>query len=234
MDYNETNILSINETVEDNANIVKEKKDYLKKLVKRIIDISASIVGITILVPISLVVYIRNKIKKENKKIFFIQERIGKDGKPFKLYKFQTMIDNADDILEDYFKTNKEAKKEWEEKKKITNDPRVTAFGKILRKTSLDEFPQFINVLKGDMSLVGPRPYLPREKEDMQDYYFDIVKCKPGLTGPWQVSGRSNINFEDRLKIDSEYVSNSDNVSEDIKIVFKTIDTALFKKDGAI
>ena len=154
---------------------------------KRGIDIIGGIVGITILVPITCALFLIKLIKKEKGSLFFYQERIGKNGQPFKLYKFRTMIPNADEVLEKILKNDEKARKEYKVSKKLKNDPRVTIIGKFLRKTSLDEFPQFINVLKGDMSLVGPRPYLLREKEDMGYYYYYVTKCKPGLTGLWQV-----------------------------------------------
>lgn len=112
-------------------------------------------------------------------------------------------------------------REEYIKNKKLENDPRITRVGKFIRKTSLDEFGQFINVLKGNMTMIGPRPYLPREKEDMKMYYHDIITCKPGLTGLWQVSGRSNTTFEERLKIEQFY-SNELNIKLDIKIFFKT------------
>ena len=128
--------------------------------------------------------------------------------------------------------SNPQPTKEYIKNKKISNDPRITKVGKFLRRTSLDEFPQFINVLKGDMSLVGPRPYLLREVKDMNEYYYYIVKDKPGLTGPWQVAGRSNIDFEERLELDYKYVINK-SLKKDFIILMKTI-AAVFKKEGAI
>mgnify|MGYP000266173084 FL=1 len=128
-------------------------------------------------------------------------------------------------------KENEEARKEYKKYKKLQNDPRVTKIGKIIRKTSIDELPQLINVFVGNMSLVGPRPYLPREKEDMKNLYNDIVKSKPGITGIWQVSGRNDISFDKRLEMD--YTYNSDkSTMYDIKILLKTFKKVL-EKDGA-
>ena len=132
----------------------------------------------------------------------------------------------------EYLEKNPEAKKEYRKYKKLKDDPRVTKVGKVLRETSLDEFPQLINVLLGNMSLVGPRPYLPREQKDMGEYYTSIIKVKPGITGPWQVKGRSKITFEDRLKMDLEYV-NKCTLKNDVKILWKTF-TKVLDKDGAI
>lgn len=202
------------------------------KVLKRIVDICGALFGIIILLPIIAVIKIINLIKGNKESIFFSQERIGKDGKIFKLYKFQTMIPNADEYLKKYLEENEEAKKEYTKYKKLKEDPRVTDIGKVLRRTSLDEFPQFINVLKGDMSLVGPRPYLPREKEDMVGYYDYIIKCQPGITGPWQVSGRNEVDFETRLKADYEYYQNR-SLSNDTSILFKTVNIVTNKR-GAL
>lgn len=209
------------------------KTNIAFRVVKRIIDIVAGLVGVILLIPITALVWIVRIIKKENTgPLFYEQLRIGKNGKQFRMYKFRSMCMNADEKLKTYLAENEEARKEYKKYKKLKNDPRITKVGCFLRKTSLDEFPQFINVLFGSMSLVGPRPYLPREKEDMGEYYSTIVKVKPGLTGPWQVAGRSNLKFEDRMKLDIDYVKNM-SLKKDIKMVWKTV-TKVFKKDGAI
>lgn len=209
------------------------KTNIAFRVVKRIIDIVAGLVGVILLIPITALVWIVRIIKKENTgPLFYDQLRIGKNGKQFRMYKFRSMCMNADEKLKTYLAENEEARKEYKKYKKLKNDPRITKVGCFLRKTSLDEFPQFINVLFGSMSLVGPRPYLPREKEDMGEYYSTIVKVKPGLTGPWQVAGRSNLKFEDRMKLDIDYVKNM-SLKKDIKMVWKTV-TKVFKKDGAI
>jgi undecaprenyl-phosphate galactose phosphotransferase len=207
--------------------------DLFYRISKRTIDIVASIIGIVLLIPVTIIVFTINKLKKQDTKLFFVQNRIGKNGKLFKMYKFQTMINNADEELKLYLEKNPEAKKEYKKHKKLKDDPRVTEIGKILRKTSLDEFPQFINILKGEMSLVGPRPYLPREIKDMGEFYEYIIKSKPGITGPWQISGRSNISFNERLEIDYSYINSSNDFKSDINIVFKTILIAL-KGHGAL
>lgn len=221
----------------ENVEVLKNEKVAINtkteiNIATRAMDILFAIIGIIFLIPITVVVFIINLIKREHSKVFFVQERIGKNGKTFKMYKFQTMIKNADEELEIYLKENEKARKEYQKNKKLTNDPRITKTGCFLRKTSLDEFPQFINILKGEMSLVGPRPYLPREIKDMRDYYNHIIKCKPGLTGPWQISGRSHIAFNDRIKIDKEYADNR-TFTSDLKILFKTL-IITFKGIGAI
>lgn len=210
-----------------------EKKtiNLFNRIGKRILDLLAGIVGIIMLIPITILVGIVNFFERDKGPIFFSQERIGKDGKLFKMYKFRTMIVGADKELERILKEDKEAAKEYKKNKKLKNDPRVTKIGKFLRKTSLDEFPQFINVLKGDMSLVGPRPYLPREQEDMGDYYYYIIKCKPGITGLWQVSGRSGVSFAERLELDLEYYENT-NIMQDVGLVAKKVIKTI-KHEGA-
>ena len=142
------------------------------------------------------------------------------------------MVMHADEKLWEYLNNNSEAKEEYKKYKKLKVDPRITKLGKFLRKTSLDEFPQFINVLKGDMSLVGPRPYLYREKEDMGENYNEIIKVKPGLTGYWQVNGRSDVDFDERTQMDIEYIRDR-NLWFDFKILIKTI-LKVFKKGGAL
>lgn len=211
--------------------IEKKAVNLFNKVGKRLLDLLAGIVGIILLIPITIVVAVVNFFEKDEGPLFFTQERIGKDGKLFKMYKFRTMIVGADKELERILREDKEAQKEYKKNKKLKNDPRVTKIGKFLRKTSLDEFPQFINVLKGDMSLVGPRPYLPREQEDMGYYYYYIIKCKPGITGLWQVSGRSEVSFDERLELDLEYYENT-NVIQDVGLVAKTV-VKTIKREGA-
>ena len=200
--------------------------------IKRIVDIIGGIIGTILLLPLTAIVFIGNKICKDNGPVFYSQERIGKDGKAFKMYKYRSMVVGADDVLNDLLQQDEIARKEYKKYKKLKNDPRVTKMGSFLRKTSLDEFPQFINVLKGDISLVGPRAYLPREKEDMGEKYDKIIRVKPGLTGLWQVNGRNQTTFEDRLNIDIEY-SHKFNLWLDIKIILRTI-MKVVKREGAV
>lgn len=217
------------------TNTIEETKDIgrgLSYLIpKRIIDIVGGIVGCVLLIPITIFVKIAYMITGDFGPIFFSQIRIGKDGKLIKIYKYRSMIMNADEVLEQMLKKDDDLAREYKRYKKFSNDPRITKVGKLIRKTSIDEFPQFINVLKGEMSLVGPRPYLPREKEDMGDYYSTIIKCKPGITGYWQVNGRSGTDFIKRLVLD-EYYYNVRGLVMDTKILLKTF-IKVFKKDGA-
>lgn len=197
--------------------------------IKRLFDIVGSSIGIILLVPIVLIVKIANILTGDFGPVIFTQDRIGKDGKIFKFYKFRSMVVNADEILFKTLEMDKIAAKEYQENKKFKNDPRITKVGKVLRKTSLDELPQLINVLKGDMSLIGNRPYLPREKKDIGEAFDTIIKTKPGITGYWQVSGRSNVSFKKRVELESYYSSHC-SLKLDIKIFLKTFSVVLFEK----
>ena len=213
---------------------VQEKTDslFIERILKRLIDICGGIVGTIVLIPLTIGIAIANLICKDNGPIFYSQYRIGKNGKLFKMYKYRSMVVGADEKLKKYLEENEVVRKEYKKYKKLKHDPRVTKVGEFIRKTSLDEFPQFINVLKGDMSLVGPRPYLEREKEDMNGYYKYITTCKPGLTGFWQISGRSNVDFATRIDLDMQYYYNH-SLKGDIKILFKTA-MKLVKREGAL
>jgi len=200
--------------------------------IKRTIDIVGGLVGCLILIPLTLIVIILNKLNEEDDgPVFFMQERIGQNGKKFKMLKFRSMVVDADERLESFLEENEDIRNEFYVYRKIKNDPRVTKVGRFLRKTSLDEFPQFINVLLGDMSIIGPRPYLERELEDMGQYYNVIVQYKPGITGLWQISGRSDVSFEDRLEMDIKYHKDHSNV-KDIEILLKTVKNVI-SKEGA-
>lgn len=201
-------------------------------MTKRFIDICAGVAGMCVLIPLTIILYIVKIVDKDKGPLFFSQDRIGKDGKLFKMYKFRTMVVGADDVLKKMLDEDEKAREEYAKNKKLKNDPRITKIGKFLRSTSLDEFPQFINVLKGDMSLVGPRPYLPREEDDMGYYYYYITKCKPGITGLWQVSGRSEVSFDGRLDLDLEYYREDAGIFSDLGIAAKTVVKTL-KKEGA-
>jgi exopolysaccharide biosynthesis polyprenyl glycosylphosphotransferase len=191
-----------------------------EKNIKRTLDYVFSAFAVLFLTPLFL--YIAFRVKKDSPgPVLFKQERIGYMGKPFYIYKFRTMVPNADAVLEELLKKDKALAKEYKINKKLKRDPRITKIGKIIRKTSIDELPQILNILKSDMALIGNRPYLPREIEDMGEYYEDIIKTKPGLTGYWQVSGRNNVTFEHRLQLE-KYYSNNCSLIFDLKIFFKT------------
>lgn len=227
---NENVVRDIKKITYKEEKLVQEKIVY--KVIKRIVDIIGAIFGIILLIPLTMGVFIANLIEKDKGSIFYTQNRIGKNGKLFKMYKFRSMVMGADEILDKYLENNEKAKEEYVINKKLKDDPRITKVGKFIRKTSIDEFPQFINILKGDMSLVGPRPYLPRERDDMTEYYDCIVSQKPGLTGLWQVSGRNDLTFEERLKLDKIYYEKK-NISMDFGILMKTF-LKVFYKEGAI
>lgn len=213
----------------------KQKKrsiQNLENITKRLIDICGGIVGLMILIPLTVIIYIANRLQGDKGPIFFTQDRIGKDGKTFKMLKYRSMVIGAEEKLKEYLKNNEEARIEYKKYKKLKNDPRITKIGDFLRKTSLDEMPQLLLLLNGKMSLVGPRPYLPDEIDDMGEYYNIIIKMKPGITGYWQVSGRSEVTFDDRLDMDVVYSKNR-SLKEDIKILLKTV-MHVIKKEGAI
>ena len=231
--YSSENILDNNALIPLQRNLDRNKTILIiETILKRFIDIIGSLVGIICLVPLTIIIWIANLIMKDNGPVFYTQERIGKNGKIFKMYKYRSMVVGADEKLKEYLEKNEEARKEYAEYKKLKNDPRITKIGAFLRKTSLDEFPQFINILKGEMSLVGPRPYLPREKEEINGFFNYIMSCKPGLTGFWQVHGRSDVTFTDRLDMDMRYYYNH-NLKMDIKILKDTV-VNVVKKEGAI
>lgn len=221
-------LISTDLVVVKEKSLIDKKKVYMT--VKRTYDFIISGMVLIVLAPIMLFICLLIKIDSKGPAIL-VQERIGENGKIFKMYKYRSMVVGADKLLDKYLKENEEARKEYKKYKKLQNDPRVTKIGKIIRKTSIDELPQLINVFIGNMSLVGPRPYLPREKEDMKNLYNDIVKSKPGITGIWQVSGRNDISFDQRLEMD--YTYNSDkSTMYDIKILLKTFKKVL-EKEGA-
>ena len=231
--YSSENILDNNALIPLQRNLDRNRAVLrIETILKRFIDIIGSIVGIVCLIPLTIIIWIANLIMKDNGPIFYTQERIGKNGKIFKMYKYRSMVVGADEKLKEYLEKNEEARKEYAEYKKLKNDPRITKIGAFLRKTSLDEFPQFINILKGEMSLVGPRPYLPREKEEINGFFNYIMSCKPGLTGFWQVNGRSDVTFTDRLDMDMKYYYNP-NLTMDSKILKDTF-VNVVKKEGAI
>lgn len=220
---------------DDNNKVLeqKEKKTFNEitySFLKRTVDITASATALLLLSPVFLVTSLAIR-KDSDGPAMFTQKRIGKDGKLFEIYKFRTMVPDADKKLFELLDKDEKTREEYKVNKKLKHDPRITKVGNFLRKTSIDELPQLINVLKGDMSLVGPRPYLPREKEDMGDYYNTIIESKPGITGLWQVSGRSNTTFEDRLEFDKEYTENK-GFLYDMGLLTKTVGVVIHK-DGA-
>lgn len=195
----------------------KIEKHYFYRFTKRLFDILASLIGLIILSPVFLVVAIAIKID-DGGPIFYNQERIGKNGKEFKMYKFRSMKVNADQELEKLIHKNEVDGAMF----KMKDDPRITRVGKFIRKTSIDEFPQLLNVLFGQMSIVGPRPPLPREVKMYTDYDWQRLYVRPGCTGLWQVTVRNSVGFHEMVNIDLEYIQKR-GFWLDIKIMFKTI-----------
>ena len=191
------------------------------RVIKRVFDLLFTICGGLCILPFLLVIAVMVAVDNKGN-VIFAHRRIGRDGKEFKCYKFQTMIPNAQEALEKYLAENPEARKEWEESFKLTDDPRVTKLGSILRKTSLDEMPQLWNVIKGDMSLVGPRPIVAKEIERYGEYFREYAMVPPGITGMWQASGRSDTTYEERVEMDTWYVRNW-SVWIDLMYLFKTV-----------
>ena len=207
------------------------KKRTLKvyKLIKKLFDIFFSLFILVAFFPLFLIIALLVKLSSRGP-IFFLQERVGKNNIPFKCIKFRTMHPEAKDILQNILKKDNKIKKEFEETHKIKNDPRITTIGKLLRKTSLDELPQFINVLRNEMSIVGPRPIVKAEKKKYGKNFKKLLSIKPGITGLWQVSGRNNLTYKKRVTLDLNYVKNY-NLLMDIGILIRTFGVILFPLD---
>jgi len=195
---------------------VNHKRGYL--LAKRIMDLLGAFLGIILLLPVFIIVAICIKLEDPKGPVFFKQIRIGKDGKNFYMYKFRSMVVDAEERLNDLLKYNEVSGAMF----KIKEDPRTTKIGKFIRKTSIDELPQLWNVIKGDMSLVGPRPPLPREVEQYTKYDMQRLLVTPGCTGLWQVSGRNDLGFNEMVELDLKYIRER-SILYDLKIILKTI-----------
>ena len=208
--------------------IVKKASKINYISIKRAIDVIISLIGLILLSPIFLLLAIIIKIDSKGP-VFFSHTRYGKNGKKFKMYKFRTMYENAQDMIKDF---TPEQMKEWKENFKLKDDPRITKVGKFLRKTSLDELPQIVNIIKGDLSIIGPRPVIEEELEKYGDNKDKFLSVTPGLTGYWQANGRSSTTYEQRMEMELYYI---DHISPklDFKIFFKTIESVI-KKEGAI
>ncbi len=198
-------------------------------VIKRIIDIICGVLGLIVLVPITILVKLANLISGDRARIFYRQVRVGQNGKTIRIWKFRSMVPNADEVLKELLK-EEHYRLEWEKNQKFEKDPRITKIGRFLRKTSIDELPQLMNVLKGDMSLVGPRPLVMGELEQ-HDGLKLYQRVKPGITGWWGCNGRSNIDYRERLELEYYYVKNC-SLYLDILCIFRTA-IAVLKKDGA-
>ena len=191
---------------------------------KRVFDIVASFLALVLLAPLFLIVAVA--IKKDGGPAFYSHRRVGRDGAMFSCFKFRSMYEDSEKRLETLLAHNTEAKTEWEEHYKLKNDPRITRLGHFLRESSIDELPQLLNVLKGDMSLVGPRPVILKELEKYGEEKGSYLSVRPGLTGLWQVSGRNDLDYDTRVALDVEYVE-SYSFRTDLIILMKTIRVVL-------
>lgn len=202
------------------------KKVYIK--IKRVIDVILVSVALILLSPLFVIIAIAIKIDSKGP-VFFAHKRIGKNGKIIKLYKFRSMVINAEELIKSF---TPEQMREYKENYKLTNDPRITKVGKFLRKTSLDELPQLINIINGDLSIIGPRPVVADELEKYGVNKDKFLSVTPGLTGYWAANGRSNTTYEQRMEMELYYIDNL-SLKMDIKVFFKTI-LSVLKKEGAI
>lgn len=219
--------VKVDENREEGASWLANKAwvNFLQNKLKRFVDFAGASLGMIMLAPFLLAITLLIKLTSKGP-VFFKQERMGKGGSRFNVYKFRTMHLDAEEKLIEILETDPEARQEYEIFHKLRNDPRITSIGKVLRRYSLDEFPQLWNVIKGDMSLVGPRAYIPRELPKMLGMEDEVLACPPGLTGLWQVSGRNQLSFEERVTIDVNY-KEMWSVSLDYYILLKTLPVVL-------
>jgi len=210
------------------SSLLKRRNIFIKKAA----DIFLSILLIPLLIPIFGIIIFLMRKEEPKGSVFFRQERMGKGGETFVCYKFRSMHEDGDEILQEYLKDHPEEVKSYEKYHKYINDPRITKVGNFMRRTSLDELPQIINVFKGEMSLIGPRPYMLNEKEKIGSKINMVLAVKPGITGLWQVSGRSDVDFHSRVDMDVYYTRNW-NLWLDVVVLVKTIQTVLFREGAS-
>ena len=208
--------------------LINSDNKIIYEISKRMFDIVSSFIALIIMSPLFIIIAIAIRLESNGKAIFG-HTRMGKNGISFKVYKFRSMYENSEEIFGNF---TDEQKKEYYKNFKLDNDPRITKVGKFIRRTSLDELPQLINIIKGDMSVVGPRPIVEKEIEKYGVYFHKAFSVKSGLTGYWQANGRSNTSYDERIKMDCYYIDNR-SFWLDIKIIFKTV-ISVFKKEGAI
>ena len=220
------NIYALENTEESNENILKRQSPY--RYIKRFMDVILATIALVVLSPIFLIIAIAIKIESKGP-VFFKHARIGKNGKIIKLYKFRSMVINAEELIKSF---TPEQMKEYKENYKLTNDPRITKIGKFLRKTSLDELPQLLNIIKGDLSIIGPRPVVTDELKKYGTNTEKFLSVTPGLTGYWAANGRSCTTYEQRMQMELYYIDNL-SLKMDVKVFFKTIE-AVIKREGAI
>ena len=202
-------------------NIKTTKKRHPLNWLKRGFDLSVCLLSLPLALPLGMVLSLLIKLDSEGSAIYR-QKRIGRDGKCFIIYKFRTMIENADTVLQEHLDANPQLAREWAETQKLKDDPRLTRAGRLLRKTSLDELPQLVNILLGNMSLVGPRPIVAEEKERYGCHFTEYCGVLPGLTGLWQVSGRNNTSYPERVRLDMQYIHNW-SIGLDLWIIARTL-----------
>lgn len=220
------NIHALENTEVSNENILKRQSPY--RYIKRFMDVILATIALVVLSPIFLIIAIAIKIESKGP-VFFKHTRIGKNGKIIKLYKFRSMVINAEELIKSF---TPEQMKEYKENYKLTNDPRITKIGKFLRKTSLDELPQLLNIIKGDLSIIGPRPVVTDELKKYGANTEKFLSVTPGLTGYWAANGRSCTTYKQRMQMELYYIDNL-SLKMDIKVFFKTIE-AVIKREGAI
>lgn len=213
-------------SVKNYKNVLVKNKPY--KIVKRIMDVIISTLGLIVLSPVFAIIALAIKIESKGP-IFFKHTRIGKNGKIIKIYKFRSMVENAEELIQNF---TPEQMEEYKENYKLTDDPRITKIGKILRKTSLDELPQLLNIIKGELSIIGPRPVVQDELEKYGANAEKFLSVTPGLTGYWAANGRSCTTYDERMDMELYYVDNL-SLKLDIKVFFKTIE-AVIKREGAM
>nr|WP_127579961.1 sugar transferase [Paenibacillus koleovorans] len=197
------------------------------EIMKRFMDIVGAVMGIVFLFPIFVLIALFIKLEDPKGRVFYKQTRVGKNGKVFEMYKFRSMITNAEELLPTLQHLNERSGAVF----KMKADPRVTRVGSFIRRTSIDELPQFLNVLKGDMSMVGPRPPLPQEVEMYTAYDKQRLIVTPGCTGPWQVSGRNHMSFKEMVSLDLKYISER-SLMLDIKLILKTVGVMVWSRNG--
>ncbi|MCI8640608.1 MAG: sugar transferase [Clostridia bacterium] len=222
------NILLEDNIILTNRNLKINQSNIYNKYIKRIFDVAISIIGLIISLPLFLIIGILIKIESKGP-VFFIHERVGKNGKVIKIYKFRTMVKDAKNLIEEF---SLEQKKEFEKNFKLEDDPRVTKIGKALRKTSIDELPQLLNILKGELSLIGPRPIVEEELEKYKKHKDKFLSIKPGLTGNWAANGRSCTSYEERINMELYYIQNV-SFKLDLEIFWRTV-CSVIKRRGAI
>ena len=213
---------------DSNIEVISKDESIIYRFLKRFLDVVLSIIGLVILSPVLLIVSILIKLESKGA-VFYAHKRLGKNREYINLYKFRSMHENSRDIFERF---TEEQKKEYYKNFKLENDPRVTKIGDFIRKTSIDELPQLVNVIKGDMSLVGPRPIVEEEVMKYGEYADKFFSVIPGITGYWQANGRSDTTYEERVQMDMYYIDNRSLVM-DFKIVLDTV-ISVIRKEGAM